>query len=409
MTVAPRTRPERVRINCRVARYHCPPRRARSATAAAPPSPRTLQETFPLTAEPHPSPASESTSSILVAPYPLCFEPILKRRVWGGDRLARLGKRVTQGEQIGESWELADLDAPSERSDHTGNAVEETQTRIANGPLVGRTLRDILRSDQSWLMGYSDADTANGFPLLIKFLDAHENLSVQVHPSSAYAAEHPEAHIKSEAWVVLDAEPGAVIYRGFRRDVHPDTVRSSVADGTIVDLLDAVPARAGDCHYLPSGTCHALGAGVVVAEVQTPSDTTFRLYDWGRTGRTLHVDQALACMEFTAAAEQSSRQPVIEGDGITTEPLVDTPDFQIERLRISDRPNLPITLSNLPLVWIVLDGVGRISAPDTPTVPFRQGDTLLLPASLEGACAHFEKPTTILRVALPSPTRNVIA
>jgi mannose-6-phosphate isomerase len=232
----------------------------------------------------------------MAAPYPLIFEPVLLEKVWGGRRLERYGKQLPPGKLIGESWEVADLGATS-ASGAGGGAVRSV---IMNGPLRGRTLGAALAMWGEELVG-PGADVTGGFPLLVKYLDARENLSVQVHPSRAYAAANPGAHLKNEAWYVVEAEPGSVIYKGVRPGIGCDELREAVGCGSVAEALVAVPAVAGESHVLPSGTCHALGAGVLVAEVQTPSDTTFRVWDWGRTGREMHLEQALECIEFRAA------------------------------------------------------------------------------------------------------------
>lgn len=232
--------------------------------------------------------------------YPLTFEPIYKEKVWGGRSFETLGRTLpgdaTTG--IGESWELADL-ATTSASGGGGNAEYSV---VANGPLKGQSIRELMQQYGEALLGQGvkPADDG-GFPLLIKFLDAKENLSVQVHPSPEYAAAHKDAYLKSEAWYIIDHEPGAVIYKGLAPGVTPEMLRDALetnTDEAVVPLLNAIPAKNGDCHYLPSGTLHALGAGVLVAEVQTPSDTTYRVYDWGRTDRELHIEQAMACIDF---------------------------------------------------------------------------------------------------------------
>lgn len=234
----------------------------------------------------------------MIEPYVLTFEPILRAKVWGGRRLEGLGKTLPPGVDVGESWEVADLGSTSVSGAGGGAA----RSVIANGPLAGRTLHEAMGQ---WAPGLV---AGGGFPLLVKFLDAREHLSVQVHPSPAYARAHPGAHLKTECWYVLEAEPGGVIYKGVRpgvtRGAFEAVLRTGQGQG-VVGLLDSVPAVVGDCHNLPSGTVHALGAGVLVAEVQTPSDTTFRVYDWaaeyGRAGRELHVEEALACIDFGPA------------------------------------------------------------------------------------------------------------
>src|SRR5882672_2085193 len=212
--------------------------------------------------------------------YPLEFAPIYKRKVWGGRSLERLG-RVLPGDAqtlIGESWELADIAQTS--TSGAGGGAE--RSLISNGPLAGSTLQSAWAQFGSRLFPYSDDGAPREFPLLVKLLDARQNLSLQVHPTASYVRAHPGAFAKSEAWYVVDAEPGAVLYKGVRAGVRPDALRRAIAASDadeIAPMLATFPARAGDCHYLPSGTLHALGAGIVVAEVQNPSDTTFRVFD----------------------------------------------------------------------------------------------------------------------------------
>ncbi len=250
-------------------------------------------------------------------PYPLLLRPVLMPKVWGGDRLARFGKAVKSGEKIGESWELADLGATS-ASGAGGGAVRSV---IENGPLAGKTIHDAIALWGDAMLPRAALTKDGNFPLLIKFLDAQENLSVQVHPSPAYAAAHPEAHLKTECWYVLDAAPGSVIYKGVKpgvtRAVFERALRSGDGSG-VVALMEAVPAMVGECHNLPSGTVHALGAGVLVAEVQTPSDTTFRVYDWGRSGRELHIEQAMECIEW-GQAPGAVEAAAMRAEGLRTE------------------------------------------------------------------------------------------
>ncbi len=340
----------------------------------------------------------------MTRPYPLLFEPILKERVWGGDRLAAFGKNLPPNVRIGESWELADLpeSAPGGRS------------VIANGPWAGRPLREIITGEPTALLGAASPSADGGFPLLIKFLDARENLSVQVHPDAAYVENHPEAWLKSEAWFVLERDPGAVIYKGVRPDITREQFAADIKTGRVVDDLISVPVKTGDCHYLPSGTCHALGAGIVVAEIQTPSDTTFRVFDWGRTeGRTdreTHVDQAIECIRF-GDSDPVDRPlgPPVEAAGMRTTPLVKTDFFEVERIDAETDAMLPVITENMPVVWMMIEGSARIEyGADEPTrLPL--GTTCLMPAALEGATSLIAKDSSFLRITLPSPTEGMIA
>ncbi len=300
------------------------------------------------------------------APYPLRLTPILYDKVWGGDRLARLGKAVDAGATVGESWEFADL-AKTSASGAGGGAARSI---IANGPLDGKTLQDALELWGEDLLG-SRATTPDGtIPLLVKFLDAKGDLSVQVHPSPAYASTHPDAHLKTECWYIIDAEPGAVIYKGIKPGVTREAFAAHIADGTVVDDMIAIPAIVGEMHNLPSGTCHALGAGVLVAEVQTPSDTTFRVYDWGRTGRELHIEQSLECIDFGPAPEATKI-----GARDAWSRLVTTEFFEVDGAMLSACATLEANDENRCSVLIVtaggleLTGLGPVTAGETVCVP----------------------------------------
>jgi mannose-6-phosphate isomerase len=351
-----------------------------------------------------------------MTPYPMLFQPVLKPKVWGGRTLERLRKALPPGVAVGESWELADL--PPE--------IEGGRSRIANGELVGATLHDAIGADAGMIMGAA-ADRLvpphRGFPLLVKYLDARQNLSVQVHPSPQYAADHPEAHLKSEAWFIVEADPSAVIYKGVKPGVTRETFARHIHTGEVVGDLITIPAKPGDCHYLPSGTCHALGAGILVAEVQTPSDTTFRVYDWGRSratdgaggaGRELHIEQALACIDFSAgqspAGRSSTRLPRPNvWRGVTTTAMAATEYFEIERVDAVAGASFPIVTQELPQVWMMIAGAGRIEGDFGQPIGLMPGATVLIPAAANDWQAGFSADSWLLLVLLPSPLRNMLA
>ena len=291
-------------------------------------------------------------------------------KVWGGRRMECLGKQLPPGVDIGESWELSDLGATS-ASGAGGGAARSV---IENGDMADRTLHDAILAWGSGLLGKAPPTGSGSFPLLVKFLDARENLSVQVHPSPGYAKATRGANLKTECWFILDAAPGAVIYKGvkpgvtaqmFERHVRESLQESAAVHGfrgtetmpdarpRIVSDLVAVPAIPGECHNLPSGTVHALGAGVLVAEVQTPSDTTFRVYDWGRVGRELHVDQAMKCIDFGPAPGAARA-----GESQKRARLVTTEYFKVDHVRLA--PGESLALANECHTLIVLSGEGEI-------------------------------------------------
>src|SRR5882672_947430 len=285
--------------------------------------------------------------------YPLEFAPIYKRKVWGGRSLERLG-RVLPGDAqtlIGESWELADIAQTS--TSGAGGGAE--RSLISNGPLAGSTLQSAWAQFGSRLFPYSDDGAPREFPLLVKLLDARQNLSLQVHPTASYVRAHPGAFAKSEAWYVVDAEPGAVLYKGVRAGVRPDA-----------------PLR-------------AIAAGIVVAEVQNPSDTTFRVFDWGRKERDLHVEQALQCIHFGPCdATQFERRTESARDGVRRAELVQCAEFRLARVHVERDTELELSGGGA-LVWMVLAGAGSISGAKFEPVALRRAQTLLLPADLGAA------------------------
>jgi len=341
-------------------------------------------------------------------PYPLKFEPIYKEKVWGGRSLAKLGRDLPGGEDtlIGESWELADLGTTSA----SGGGGGAERSKITNGELAGQTLHDAMDRLGESLLGRLKLNDAGEFPLLVKFLDANDNLSVQVHPSPEYAAEHDDAFLKSEAWYVLDCAPGAAIYKGVKQGTTPDQFAKAIEDDTVERLMIKVPVKPGDCHYLPSGTCHALGQGVLVAEVQTPSDTTFRVYDWGRTGRELHIEPALACIDFGPAQTASfEHRTEIVNDTAKLTRLVTCDYFRIERATIAPGHDGDLPVRE-PTVWMVLRGKGTIDPGNgADPVGLERGETLLLPADMPNGRLTASDELELLEVTFPAAKATMLA
>ena len=331
---------------------------------------------------------------------PLRFEPILKPRAWGGRGLRTLGKRVPDGTLAGESWEVADLAPPT----------VDGESRVSAGPFAGSTLREMIAGHRIAMLGRARA-AGDRFPLLVKYLDAAENLSVQVHPTAAYAAAHPGSHLKTEAWFVVRAAPGASIYRGIRPDVTPGRFRAAIADGSAVDLLVREEVREGDLVPLESGLCHALGAGVLVAEVQTPSDTTFRVFDWNRNdpARPLHVEQAMDCILF-GASQRLDERPVTNldrahaawSDGLRAAELCRNEHFTVEAIEASpsgDAAPIDAVTDGLPTVLMLTQGEGVIESEGHRAERLSAGDTVLLPADLVRTTIDLAPGALLLRAA----------
>jgi len=339
--------------------------------------------------------------------YPLIFEPIYKEKVWGGRTLEKLGRSLPGDSQtpIGESWELVDM-AQTSVSGGGGGAERSV---VANGPHAGKTFAEVIKEEGAGILGDLPLTDDGGFPILLKFLDAQEHLSVQVHPSPEYAQANDDAFLKSEAWYVLDASPGAVIYKGVQPGVTPEQFREAIEQDKVEPLMISVPVKPGDCHYLPSGTCHALGAGVLVAEVQTPSDTTFRVYDWGRTGRELHIDQALACIDF-GPPDVSRYEPNTKVQGAYADiiRLVTCEFFNIDRYRVDTAQEQSLSYSQ-PVVWMVLDGSVSITCDGASEVNADRGQTLYLAPGMTNAHLQVDAGTTWLEVTFPQAQSTSIA
>lgn len=227
---------------------------------------------------------------------PFRLGPVLVERPWGGRRLAEYGKALPAGVSIGESWELCDL------PQHVAPNVDDPSSTVLDGPYAGDKLRTVVAEATEALLGPIQPTAEGRFPLLFKLLDAREHLSVQVHPNADYVAAHPEARLKTESWYVVDADPGAVLYLDVTPSTHRADVEAVMGTPGIVPLLGEMPAVPGAFHHVPAGLIHALGAGTFVAEVQTPSDTTFRIYDWaaeyGRAPRQLHPAESMGSIRL---------------------------------------------------------------------------------------------------------------
>ncbi len=301
----------------------------------------------------------------MIAPLPVVFEPIFKPKPWGGRRFeTRLGKRLPAGASIGESWELVSL------------AGDES--RVRGGPLAGTSVAELVERWGSDLLG--GAALVDGrFPLLLKYLDAAENLSVQVHPQPG-AGGGP---VKHESWYVIDAEPGACVYIGLQPGVTPEDLHRAADSPAVVELLRRRAARPGDCFYLPSGVLHALGAGTLVAEV------TYRLYDWDRRDaqgrpRELHIAQALAHTRFDVdEAEIVTRRRHVASVFSTATRLTVCDSFLVEKVRVIGGTSDELLHSDMA-IWMVLRGSGVLRSA-AGECPFSTGDTLLLPARMPAA------------------------
>jgi mannose-6-phosphate isomerase len=313
---------------------------------------------------------------------PLRFEPFLRPMIWGGRRFARfLGKNLPTAEPYGESWEV---------SDHPLHA-----SRLATASGYGVSLRQLMKEQRGELLGAAAGRYAV-FPWLFKLLDASDWLSVQVHPDEEAARLlSPGELAKTEAWYILDATAEARIYAGLKPGVGPQQLRDAVQSGNVTACLHCFTPKPGDFVYLPAGTVHAVGGGVLFAEIQQTSDATFRLFDWNRVDahrkpRSLHLEQAFASIHW----DQGPIEP-IAANGEARQHLVTCPYFEIERCRWTKSTSLG-GAGRLQAL-IVIEGHGRFANGEF----FMPGDVWILPATMPPVALSLDAPLAGLLCSLP--------
>jgi len=326
--------------------------------------------------------------------YPLRFEPLFQYRPWGGRRLSKqLSAPLSGTEPVGEAWLLSD------REDHP--------SVVAEGPLKGCTIGDLLRQSSQLLVGRSAAPVTR-FPLLLKFLDAQNRLSIQVHPSDEYPQLIPEGESgKTEAWVVLAEGPEARIFAGLKPGVNASALQQAVLQGAVPEQLASFTPALGDVVLIPAGTVHSLGDAVVF-EVQQNSDVTFRLYDWDhvepKTGlrRPLQVPQAMACINFSQGAVLPITPQIEHAKPVLREKLIDCRQFGLTR--ITSAVSFTVGAAHFARVLVCLSGEGRLEQSDVSYF-IGKGDVYLLPAAF-GACACVPRGVvSLLEVSLPRAMR----
>ena len=307
---------------------------------------------------------------------PLAFEPIFMERIWGGRRLeARFRKQLPKGTLIGESWEIVDR--------------PEAQSLVRDRPMRGRTLHQLWMEDREEIFG-DVPDTAR-FPLVAKLIDAREKLSLQVHPPSG-VARALGGETKDELWYVLDAVPDGQIYAGLRGGVTREQFEAALENSSVAELVHRISVKGGDAIFMPSGRLHTMGHGILVAEIQQNSDTTYRVFDWNRVGtdgepRPLHVTEAMQSIDFT-----DIEPDLIQPRGET---LVSDSVFVVEKWDlISEREAAP---PGKFAILLCLDG-----EIDCAGLKFKPGDFFLVPAALQDRNLHpRDAGTSLLRTMLP--------
>ena len=324
--------------------------------------------------------------------YPLKFKPIIKDKIWGGNTLSKFyNKRQNALPNIGESWEIS--------------AVQDNLSVVANGFLAGNNIEELIEVYMGDITGDAIYEKfGNEFPLLIKLIEAKENLSIQVHPNDAMAKEKHNAYGKTEMWYILENDPDAKIYTGFKDGVTKEAYVEAVRNGNVADLLNTEKAERGDVFFTPAGRIHAVGAGITLVEIQQTSDITYRISDWNRQGngsekRELHTDLALEALDFTETAKRGKIK--IKPEQNVFNNLVDCSFFTANLLKFNEKISKSYYFNDSFVVYICLDGALTVSC-DHSTEKITKGETILLPAMIKDVIFEPVVESQILEVYVNS-------
>jgi mannose-6-phosphate isomerase len=327
--------------------------------------------------------------------YPLKFEPFLKEKMWGGNALVNsYGKKANGLSNVGESWELS--------------AVTDNLSVVSNGFLAGNNIEEIIEVYMGDITGdFLFEKFGNEFPLLIKFIEAREDLSLQVHPGNALAKERHNAYGKTEMWYILESDNHAKIYTGFSEPVSREVYLDALKNNTIPDLLNIESAGPGDTFFTPAGRIHAIGAGIVLVEIQQTSDITYRIYDWDRKGingesRELHTELALDAIDFSASGKNKTRIELKENKN---ENLISCEFFTTNIIHFNTRIEKDYNMIDSFVVYICIEGRFLIDW-DSNSELVSKGETVLLPAIIRDVVLEPEPEATLLEIYITAEGGN---
>lgn len=331
---------------------------------------------------------------------PLLFEPFFRPQIWGGRRLETiLGKRLPPGRQYGESWELS--------------AHPLHISQIRNPDFAGQDLASLWSHSSQDLWGRLPG-IPDQFPWLLKFLDCDDYLSIQVHPDETIARQlSPPEHGKAEVWVIIAAEPNARVLVGLQPHIRPNDLRRALANGDLTNCLNVFSPRPGDVFHIPPGTVHSAGGGVVIAEVQTSSDATFRLYDWKRLGpdglpRPLHMEEAFQAIHWGMQSCGSvNPEPQLRSRGWESRIAASTPDFHIEVWQLAPATAIETSFGKMMIV-MVLEGVVTLEAGSSSSIILPIGETVLVPACVK-SCSWSTSADSPARLLVCSPPEAIMS
>ena len=297
------------------------------------------------------------------------FEPLLKQTLWGGDKIIPFKHLNTKMEQVGESWEIS--------------GVKDNETIVANGPEKGKTLNQLVREQKGKLVGNENYERfGNEFPLLIKFIDARQDLSIQVHPTDEVAHRQGKSRGKTEMWYALDSDTGAQLYNGLKQQITPEQYKAMVENDTITNALARYEVHEGDVFFIPAGRIHAIGAGCFVAEIQQTSDVTYRIYDFKRKDkngnyRELHTKEAAESIDYTVLPNYRTEYEPTQNEGVQ---LISCPYFTTAVYDLTEPMTLDYSELDSFVILIAVKGEGRLIC-NGEEMSFQMGDTVLFPAT----------------------------
>ena len=303
---------------------------------------------------------------------PIKFQPLLKQTLWGGDKIVTFKHIDSQLENVGESWEIS--------------GVKDNETIVKEGPLKGKSLNEVVAELKDRLVGKENYQRfGDEFPLLIKFIDARQDLSIQVHPNDEIAHKQGKPRGKTEMWYLMESEPGAKLYCGLKKQITPDQYKEMVDNDTICDALAQYEVKEGDCFFLPAGRIHAIGPGCFLAEIQQTSDVTYRIYDYKRKDkngnyRELHTKLAAESINYQVENDYRTHYVGRLNKGVS---LVQCPYFCTAVYDLNEPMTLDYSELDSFVILIGLKGEGRITDNEGNEVSIMAGDTLLIPATTE--------------------------
>ncbi|WP_298351086.1 type I phosphomannose isomerase catalytic subunit [uncultured Dokdonia sp.] len=304
--------------------------------------------------------------------YPLKFTPVYSYRIWGGEKLkTELNKNYEQN-SIGKSWEVS--------------GVPGNETKVSEGPLSGKTLKDLIETYKDELVGQSVYDNfGSTFPLLIKFIDAKSPLSIQVHPNDDLARQRHNSYGKNEMWYVMQAEKDAELIVGFNKRVSQENYQEHLQDNTLPEILNTEKVKEGSAYYIPAGRVHAIGAGVLLAEIQQTSDITYRIYDYDRVDKTtgkkrdLHTNLALDAIDYNHYASYATGYETCPNK---VNKLIFSPYFKTNSLHLKDSFSRDLSSIKSFVIYICVEGKTSLQCFNT-TYELSKGETILIPATIE--------------------------